>query len=252
MKSTDVKEIYSKEYFLGAVDGYREFDEFDGTFDSLFDRYKRNVHALELKPLDKYLEVACGRGEIVLFHAKNGGKGLGVDYSEDAISLAMNKMNQLGLSCNFQVSSFADINIESQFDKILASEFIEHVSVDEGAIFFAKVFQLLRTGGRLVVFTHPNTLQRTYGYPLTRLYNLIFKRKLLPKIPDDMLGDHYKKFHLNEQSIITLRKSAELAGFKVKFIGYDNNDSDNLLHRLIDATPLRHILRTNLLLIAVK
>ena len=67
-----------------------------------------------------------------------------------------------------------------------------------------------------------------------------------------MLGDHYKKFHLNEQSIITLRKSAELAGFKVKFIGYDNNDSDNLLHRLIDATPLRHILRTNLLLIAVK
>lgn len=252
MKSSDVKDIYDESYFLGQVDGYHEFASFNATADSLFDRYKLNVKALDLHPTDKYLEIGCGRGEIVMFHAKLGGVALGVDFSDDAIALANAKKNQIGLSCEFKVCSFADLESDIKWDKILASEFIEHISEDEGWRFFEKAYHLLQVGGRLVVYTYPNTLQRNYGYPLARLYNLIVKRRILPRIPDDMLHEHYKKFHLNEQSIFTLRKYAVRSGFKIRYLGYDNPDSHSLIGRLIDRSPLRHLLRKNLLLVAEK
>jgi cyclopropane fatty-acyl-phospholipid synthase-like methyltransferase len=252
MKSSDVKDIYDESYFLGQVDGYNEFSDFNATADSLFDRYKLNIKALDLQPADKYLEIGCGRGEIVMFHSKQGGVALGVDFSADAIALANAKKEEIGLECEFKACSFAEIESDIKWDKILASEFIEHISEEEGVNFFEKAHQLLRIGGRLVVYTYPNTLQRSYGYPLARLYNLLIKRKLLPKIPDDMLHEHYKKFHLNEQSIFSLKKYAIKSEFKIRYIGYDNPISKSLIGRLIDISPFRHILRKNLLLVAEK
>ncbi len=109
MKSTDVVDIYHQNYFLNAVDGYREFLTFDGTEGTLFDRYKRNIDALDLKPSENFLEIGCGRGEIVMYHAKSGGYSMGVDYSSDAIALAIQKRNDLGLDCFFLESSFSKI-----------------------------------------------------------------------------------------------------------------------------------------------
>ena len=252
MKSIDVRYIYNAEYFLGSVDGHREFSDFDADYDALFDRYKRNVDALDLKPIDKYLEIGCGRGEIVMYHAKKGGEGLGVDYSKDAISLALKKKKRLGLQCDFQVSSFSEIKIGRKWDKILASEFIEHISEEEGWCFFEKAYELLSPGGKLVVFTYPNRLQRIFGYPLRRFYYLIVKQKILPKLQDDMLHEHFHKFHLNEQSIISLAKFAKTTGFKIEYIGYDNPASKTVLGYIIDVTPLKHIFRNNLLLVAIK
>jgi cyclopropane fatty-acyl-phospholipid synthase-like methyltransferase len=80
MKSIDVKDIYDKNYFLKAVDGCDEFDAFDASYESLFYRYKLNINALDLKPTDRYLEIGCGRGEIVMFHSKLGGAALGIDF----------------------------------------------------------------------------------------------------------------------------------------------------------------------------
>ncbi len=258
VKSIDVKEIYNENYFLNQVDGFREYDDFFGNYNQLYKRYQRNISLLGLKKEHKYLEYGCGRGEVCIFHAIQGGIAIGVDYSEDAISLAHAKANELNASVDFFVSSFADFPAgNNNFDRILASEFIEHISASEGIEFFKLTYGALKPGGKLLVFTFPNTLQRKYGYSILRLAYLMLGENL-PKVQSDTLSEHYKLYHLNEQSYFTLKKNAKAAGFSNIHVGYDipiHNESGlikNFLKKLINITPLRHLLFTNLYLLAEK
>lgn len=258
MKSLDVKAIYSGEYFLKAVDGYREFSGFDGTFDSLFLRYQRNVELLDLQPKHKLLEIGCGRGEVCIFHALRGGVAKGVDYSADAINLAREKAASLNAQVEFMESSFDGLREPSEtYDRILASEFIEHISAEEGAMFFQAAFSMLKPSGKLLVFTMPNTLQRRYGYPIQRIWAALHG-KWLPKQQDDTISEHYKLYHLNEQNYFSLKKFADQAGFGKFVIGYDGeadpsqSKSKRLIRSIIKLSPLRHILLSNLYLLAEK
>lgn len=256
-KSTDVIEIYNKEYFLNQVDGCTSFLEFDGKFESLFPRYQRNVELLDLKHDHKLLEIGCGRGEICIFHAMRGGLAKGVDYSRDAIELAKLKASSLGLSVEFITSSFGNIKDEDDtYDRILASEFIEHISQEEGELFFNLAYSMLKADGKLFVYTMPNTLFRHYGYPIYRFLNL-FRGIILPKVMADMTHEHYRLYHLNEQNYFSLLSLAKKSGFKKITVGYDaRNEGESKLKQflkyMIGKTPLRHILLTGLYLLAEK
>lgn len=259
MKSTDVINIYDKNYFLKAVDGYKEFSKFDGSFNKLFERYQRNIKLLELKKNHAYLEVGCGRGEICIHHAITGGNAKGIDFSEDAINLAKLKAKELGLSSSavtFETIPFQCIIDSSEsYDRILASEFIEHISKSEASEFMKIAHNLLKTNGKLLIFTHPNTLQRKYGYPILRALSLL-RGVRLPKIQDDMQGDHYRMYHLNEQNFLSLNDLAKNAGFKNIKVGYDvgynSSGLKKALIHLISITPMKHILMVNLFLVAEK
>jgi ubiquinone/menaquinone biosynthesis C-methylase UbiE len=258
IKSTDVKEIYDSGYFLGAVDGYREFSAFDGSFGSLFPRYQRNIRLLDLKPHHNLLEVGCGRGEVCIFHALRGGEAKGVDFSADAIRLAIEKAVSLNAAAEFVESSFDSLQEPpNSFDRILASEFIEHVSRQEGRLFFEKAAAMLKPGGKLLVYTFPNTLQRRYGYPIQRVLSAL-RGKPLPKRQDDMMSEHYRHYHLNECSYFSLTDLALAGGFHAIEAGYDMEESKSrssvkrMLMTMIKHTPFRHIFLNNLYLVAEK
>lgn len=256
MKSVDVKAIYDESYFLEAVDGCDDFARFDGAYDSLFDRYRRNISLLGLRPEHSLMEIGCGRGEVCIYHGLAGGKATGVDYSPEAIGLARKKASDLGVAVEFIEASFDQLPEDGEFyDRILASEFIEHICAQEGEAFFRKAHSLLKPDGRLLVFTMPNTLQRRFGYPLSRLWAALHGRRL-PKQQPDTLSRHYRLYHLNEQNYFSLRKFVENAGFTNYRIGYDV-DLDQLprgknarIRYLLARTPLRHILLSNLYVIA--
>ena len=256
LKSSDVKEIYSKEYFLYNVDGFKDFNKFNGDYDDLFSRYKENIKLLNLRVSDKFLEIGCGRGEIVMYHGKNGGYGLGVDFSADAIALAVEKAKQLNINCDFMVTSFEDIPEKEKFDKILASEFIEHISEYEGLLFIKKCYNLLKENGVLVIYTYPNTLQRKVGYKFIR-YKSLFTSNPFPKIQDDMKDEHYKKYHLNEQSYFRLKKLLHRYPFRVIDVFYEDNNANfnpksKILNKLFLSTPMKHLFLTGLTAVVVK
>lgn len=258
MKSTDVKNLYNGDYFLKAVDGCKEFSGFVGTFESLFPRYQRNVDLLGLQSKHKLLEIGCGRGEVCIFHALKGGVAKGVDYSADAINLAREKAASLNVQIEFVESSFDGLRDPPEtYDRILASEFIEHISAEEGKKFFKIAFSMLKPGGKLLVFTMPNTLQRRYGYPIQRVWAALHGKRL-PKQQDDTTSEHYKFYHLNEQNYFSLKRFARQAGFKKFVIGYDGegdhsqSKSKRLIRNIIKFTPFRHILLCNLYLLAEK
>jgi cyclopropane fatty-acyl-phospholipid synthase-like methyltransferase len=259
-KSTDVIEIYNEDYFLNQVDGYNEFLNFDGTLEALYPRYQRNIELLGLQPTHNMLEIGCGRGEVCIYHALRGGRAKGVDYSEDAINLARSKSVSLGLDTEFITASFHELADQNNtYDRILASEFIEHISKSEGESFFKMSYSMLKPKGKLLVYTMPNTLYRRYGYPMYRFINLL-KGRVLPKVMEDMRSEHYQLYHLNEQNYHNLAFLAKQAGFLKFKVGYDikthAGHAESVVKRLVKnivaKTPLRHILLNNLYVLAEK
>lgn len=250
--SNDVRHLYTESYFLNNATGHDEFINFDGKFENLLEKFQMVMNCLHLQQSDSLLDIGCGRGEMVIYHALNGGKAAGVDFSVDAIKLAKAKANELNADCSFHINSFEKIDEEIKYDRIISIDFIEHISVEEGKAFFKKCCNLLNPGGRLIVYTYPNTIRRKFGYKLIRLFSII-KRKTLPKREPDTISDHYKQYHLNEQNYFSLKKSARDAGFsKVSVVYFDLSIKDSFLKSVLIHTPFRHLFLKGLTLIADK
>jgi cyclopropane fatty-acyl-phospholipid synthase-like methyltransferase len=250
--SKDVRHLYTESYFLEDATGHDEFLNFDGKYEHLIDKFQMVKERLNLKEADTLLDIGCGRGEMVIYHFLNGGRATGVDFSDDAIKLARSKALELKADCEFQISSFENIDEKTKYDRIISIDFIEHISVEEGKAFFTKCCNLLNPGGRLVVYTYPNTIRRVYGYRFIRAFSII-KRKPLPKREPDTISDHYKQYHLNEQNYFSLKKSAHDAGFsKVRVEYFDTSIKESFIKKVLINTPFRHLFLKGLTLIADK
>jgi cyclopropane fatty-acyl-phospholipid synthase-like methyltransferase len=251
-ESKEVRHLYTNEYFLEHATGHDEYKFFRGRFDQLLDKFKMVVKLLNLKAEDNLLDIGCGRGELVTYHALTGGNATGVDFSSDAINLAREKASQLGADCKFINQSFEEIDESIRYDKIISLDFIEHISADEGKLFFKKCYNTLNPGGRLVVYTFPNTIRRKYGYKLIRLSGLL-KGKPVPEKEPDTIDDHYKFYHLNEQNYFSLKKTANEAGFKnVRIEYFDPSTKESFFKKLFERTLVRHLFMRGLTLIADK
>lgn len=250
--SKDVKHLYTENYFLENVTGHDEFKKFEGKYEQLIDKFRMIIDCLDLKKSDRFLDIGCGRGELVIYHALQGGMATGVDFSEEAIKLAEEKAGELKANCTFRINSFEKIDDLIKFDRIVSLDFIEHISIEEARVFFKKCYTLLNSGGRLVVFTYPNTIRRKFGYRLIRLLSII-RRKPMPKMEPDTISDHYKQYHLNEQNYFTLKKNAGVAGFKkIRVQYFDLSTKDSFLKTFLIHTPFRHLFLKGLTLIADK
>lgn len=250
--SKDVRHLYTESYFMDNATGHDEFKIFEGKFEQLIDKFRMVISYLDLNKSASLLDIGCGRGELVIYHALNGGKATGVDFSEEAIKLAEEKASELGAVCNFQISSFEKIDEEIKYDRILSIDFIEHISVEEGKVFFKKSYNLLNPDGRLLVYTFPNTIRRRFGYKLIRALSIL-KGKPMPEKEPDTISDHYKQYHLNEQNYFRLKKSAKNAGFsKIRVQYIDLSIRDSVLKSVFIHTPFRHLFLKGLTLIADK
>jgi ubiquinone/menaquinone biosynthesis C-methylase UbiE len=252
MKSSDTQHLYTRDYFLQQVDGFREFTAFRGDIAELFARHRRNLELLGLQPAHRFLDIGCGRGELVIHHASRGGDATGIDYAADAIALARQKAQELGVTCRLLTGSFAELPADRTYDRILASEFIEHLSAEEGQRFFHLARRLLAPGGRLLVFTYPNVLQRRIGYPLERRLLRLATGAQWPLVPPDATSEHYRLYHLNEQTYFSLRRLARRTGFSRVRVFYDQAPSaartlaGRLFRLVAHHGPLRHCFLKNL------
>ena len=77
-------ETYSREYFLSTlVEGYIEYADNFG-----ISPFKRGlVEMNDLQSRQRFLDIGCGRGEILFDAIERGVNGVGIDYSWDAVQL---------------------------------------------------------------------------------------------------------------------------------------------------------------------
>lgn len=104
----------------------------------------------------RILDMACGVGYGTrLLADRSGGRALGVDVSEQAISHARRRYERDGIE--FQVADALEFGEPASYDLVVSLETVEHVS-DPGRLMH-RLLELVRPGGTLVasVPTTPST-----------------------------------------------------------------------------------------------
>ena len=104
----------------------------------------------------KCLDIGCGGGILSEPLSRLGAIVTGIDASEMAIQSAIAHSRKSRLDIDFKCMSTGDLiksSLDNEFDIIIASEVIEHVS--NRALFLSDIAKLCKPGG-LVVFTTIN------------------------------------------------------------------------------------------------
>ena len=156
------------------------------------------------------LDVGCGRGEVVLFCARNGIHALGVDYSKEAIAIAQKakatydseQQNRMKFICD----DIEKIEFNESFDRIFMLDLIEHLHDWELSKLFKVCGRLLKPNGFLVIHTLPNKW----------LYDITYRRILrlfMPWLPANPRTEKEMSIHINEMTLTHLSHIVNEAGF---------------------------------------
>jgi ubiquinone/menaquinone biosynthesis C-methylase UbiE len=116
---------------------------------------ERTINLAQVKPGDSILEVGCGTGTLTLAakrQAGPSGKAFGIDVIPGMIELSRRKASQANEQVTFQLGSIDDIPFsENQFDVVMCSFMIFHMSENTRRKGIAEIYRVLKPNGRLLV-----------------------------------------------------------------------------------------------------
>lgn len=108
-----------------------------------------------LKPGDRFLDIGCGWGALVMHAAERyGASALGITLSHNQHALAIERIRAAGLEdrCEVRLQDYRDVPGEGAFDKIASIGMFEHVGLKNLPVYFGAIRRLLAEGG--VVLNH--------------------------------------------------------------------------------------------------
>jgi ubiquinone/menaquinone biosynthesis C-methylase UbiE len=120
---------------------------------------ERNRDALRVvspRPADRILELGSARGDVTFFLARHAKEIVGVDASDDALTLAEAGRAQRGLTnVRFVKSDVADLSAlaDASFDAVAAIDLVEHVDDPTLAAMLREARRVLKAGGRIGLYT---------------------------------------------------------------------------------------------------
>ncbi len=132
----------------------------------------------------RILDVGCGGGLLTEPLKRLGANVTGLDASPEAIKVAKDHALAMGLDIDYRIGDLSVIPYEfNQFDVVIASEVIEHVSDPQS--FLQEIYKLTNPGGKLIITTLNRSLLSLFGAK-------IFAEYLLKIVP---VGTHdWRKF----------------------------------------------------------
>jgi len=168
-------EVYSRDYFLSyLVEGYAEYADHFG-----ISPFKRSlVDMIDLQPGQLFLDVGCGRGEILFNAIERGVRGVGIDYSWDAIQLTKEGLKARDLNADLVVADAIHLPFkEGIFDRIYAGDLLEHLTESHGTTCLLEIVRTTRPGGKFLIHTCPNLNFDRYVAPLIKMFLLLVGSK---------------------------------------------------------------------------
>ena len=137
----DRRMIYSCAYFRDGS------EDIDVAQEQKLDHICRK---LRLAPGEKFLDIGCGWGGLVIHAAsKYGVDATGITLSESQHALARQRIREQGLEgkCRVELVDYRDVDGEGIFDKIASIGMFEHVGLRNLPVYFNSVKRLLRERG---------------------------------------------------------------------------------------------------------
>lgn len=202
-------DVYDRDYFLSEIcEGFEEAQQGDVSFNKA-----KQVRLLGAAPGLKILDAGCGRGETVLACARQGAEVAGIDYSQAAVDLTKEMLADVQPDADIRVGSVTELPWpDDTFDRVQFSDVIEHLDPPQTVPALAEFRRVLKPGGFLLVHTAPNLLFMKYGWPAARPFvKLAGHGEIAAKV--DGWFEIAEEYHVNEQSVFTLRRNLREAGF---------------------------------------
>lgn len=118
-------------------------------------RWENCLRLLALQPDQVLLELGCAAGEHTVRLAPMVQRAIGLDFSADAVRLAVERAAREGSRAEFVQGDVARLEAfaEASVDRVLAMDLVEHVTDEVLAAMLRECWRVLRPGGRLVVYT---------------------------------------------------------------------------------------------------
>ncbi len=209
-------ERYDERYFLTACEGYVEFNAEEGR--QLSRRLAAAFALAEVRPGMRVLDVGCGRGEIVRHCALLGADAFGLDYAAVAVRFSRQVIADLGERTGRAGVLQGDAKrlpfTAATFDRVLMFDVVEHLHPWELHNALREAHRVLAPDGRLIVHTAPNVWYDRYAYPVVRLIRRLQGRgDRYPANSRAFLVSENVHVHVNEQSMLSLRRALRQAGF---------------------------------------
>ncbi len=105
---------------------------------------------LLLRPGERFLDIGCGWGALVIYAAQNYGVyAHGVTLSEKQLSVARQRIAEAGLEnrVTVELRDYRDLREESAYDKVASVGMFEHVGLKNLPLYFSSVHRLLKPDG---------------------------------------------------------------------------------------------------------
>jgi cyclopropane-fatty-acyl-phospholipid synthase len=105
---------------------------------------------LLLRPGERFLDIGCGWGALVIYAAQNYGvHAHGVTLSEKQLSVARQRIAEAGLEnrVTVELMDYRDLRDESAYDKVASVGMFEHVGLKNLPLYFSSVHRLLKPDG---------------------------------------------------------------------------------------------------------
>jgi len=202
-------DVYDREYFLSEIcEGFEEAQQGEVSYNKA-----KQVRILGPRPGLKILDAGCGRGETALALARAGAEVAGIDYSEAAVELTKEMLADVQPDAEIVAGSVTDLPWpDNTFDRVQFSDVIEHLDPPQTVPALSEFRRVLKPGGFLLVHTAPNLLFMKYGWPASRPFvRLAGHGEIADRV--DKWFEIAEDYHVNEQSVHTLRKALRQAGF---------------------------------------
>jgi len=138
----DSRMIYSAAY-------YKHPDE--SLEDAQVEKLERICRDLELRPRQRFLDIGCGWGALVLFAAETFRvNAVGCTLSHNQFEYARNLVREKGLESRVTILEGDYRDLRGRFDKIASIGMFEHVGLSHLGEYFRKMNALLEDDGRLL------------------------------------------------------------------------------------------------------
>jgi ubiquinone/menaquinone biosynthesis C-methylase UbiE len=240
--------VYDRDYFLSEwCEGFDDFKDGRG-----LSRVKQKQLALFApQEGEVILDAGCGRGEFLLACARLGARVAGLDYSEAAVQLSRETLADVPGADIRHGDVTALPWPDESFDRIVFADVIEHLDPDQAEAALAELHRVLKPGGLLLLHTAPNRLFLEFTWPLIRPVLRVLGRGTAVDDLDSWI-EGAARYHVNEQTVFSLRRSLRSVGFRQPRVWIDPDVLREGEHRLTDNLDDMPVMRLGARLAALR